>query len=97
MNKYQEAYNIIDGYVLFHGIVEEDERYKELIKALGMLNELVDKATPEKPQKETFITGKSAYLCSTCQYALLGVKEYVSPMLRYCECCGQALRWEEEE
>lgn len=99
MNKYQEAYSIINGYVLFHGLAEDGERYKELIKALGMLNELVDKATPKKPRKEAFITGKSVYvyLCPTCHFCLLGDKEYVSPTLRYCKCCGQALKWEEEE
>lgn len=93
MNKYQEAYNIIDGYVLFHGLAEEDERYKELIKALGMLNELVDKATPKKPIKseEQDIRYVTKYECPNChQY-------FTRRISKYCYHCGQALKWEEEE
>lgn len=94
MNKYKVALDRLFMWANGYCALEiESEEYKYL-KAL--LQELVDKATPEKPQKETFITGKSAYLCPTCHFCLLGDKEYVSPTLRYCKCCGQALDWSEE-
>ena len=95
MSKYQEALDRLCMWATnkYCALQVPNAEYKDL-KAL--LQELVDKATPEKPRKETFITGKSAYLCPTCQYALSSGKEYVSPTLRYCECCGQALDWSEE-
>ena len=93
MNKYQKAFDFINsGNVTAWG----KENYEPFLETKEILKELVNKATPKKPRKETFITGKSAYLCPTCQYALSSGKEYVSPTLRYCECCGQALDWSEE-
>lgn len=42
MNKYRMAYNFIGGYVLFYSIaLDDNERFKELSTALGILNELV--------------------------------------------------------
>lgn len=94
MNKYRKAYNFIDGYVLFHSMVLDNERFKELVKALSILNELAEKATPRKP-----IMGKSQnvryiikiYECPNCHKIIIGT------FSDYCYRCGQALSWGEED
>ena len=99
MNKYQKAYCIIDGYVLFHSTAEKDERFKELIKALSVLNELVIKATPKAPDFEgdgyddRGQLNYDTWICPNCEKKY----EVDYDKYEYCPNCGQALRWEEEE
>ena len=102
MNKYQRAYNLIDGDVLFHSIAldDDDERFKELLEALGILNELVDKATPKrldslyykirKEYDEYYVRGR----CLTCGNEFTVSKENRP---NYCSNCGQKLDWGEDE
>lgn len=93
MNRYQKAYNIIDDYVYFNSITEKDKRFKELTKALVILNELAEKATPKKPIKHDKPDPKygTIYSCPNCNLIFLGLHG------EYCFHCGQRIDWSEEE
>lgn len=94
MNKYQEALLNIRYYYA------QSQKYKKLqkynaIRQLETLQELVDKATPKKPE----ITIHNGF-CPNCHQAF-GLERTKEAMLRpywlsYCPCCGQALDWSEE-
>lgn len=84
MNKYQEALDYLrwiggDGYYK-----------KQREKSFGVLQELVDKATPIKPK--SFNDLREYCLCS-CGYDFYdwGYNEY-----KYCPNCGKKVDWSEE-
>lgn len=82
MNKYQQALN---------NCVNRWAPAKDW----NLLKELVDKATPKKPN----ITVHNGF-CPNCHQAF-GLERTRQAMLRpywlsFCPCCGQALDWSEE-
>lgn len=92
MNKYQEAYNLINGESIFNSLALCDERYKENMKALDILRELVDRATPKKP-----LLRKDGY-CDTWDCPNCGetfVIEDDTDKCNYCPNCGQKIDWRE--
>lgn len=85
MNEYQKALDYITSYVFTGGnsILETEA---EIIK--NTLQKLVDKATPKKPIYSDFYW--EIERCPNCKCA-------VSADQNYCDECGQALYWEQEE
>lgn len=82
MNKYQQALN---------NCVNRWAPAKDW----NLLKELVDKATPKKPD----VNINNGY-CPNCHNAF-GLERTKAAMIRpywlsYCPCCGQALDWSEE-
>ena len=84
MNKYQEAYNLISGEVIFNALALGDERHKEIMKALDILRELAEKETPKKI-RSIKIYSHIVSICPNCQSIL-----YCSEC-SYCPECGQKL------
>ena len=86
MNKYQEALRIL---------VQPYHSIKSKIKAEGKILELVEKATPKKPDK--YVLLERDYLgfptqgyCKTCGTSLLVKNDY-------CGRCGQAIDWSKND
>ena len=84
MNKYQEALdyfwkfyneNAIEGSMLFRHYLDE-------------LQELVDKATPKKPEQRSQVW--NIFMCPNCHCAVDDTYQ------KYCEECGQMLRSDED-
>ena len=85
MNKYQRAVNNI---VTYYGLLNvTKEHYQELADTL---QELVDKATPEKVIK--WLSDGSMACCPWCHGA-----EYAEERHNYCHFCGKALDWSEHD
>lgn len=94
MNKYQEALD----YAKKHLDSKND------LKKVGVLQELIDKATPKKPHEKYYqiICGVDDtmncidYHCLNCGKKvvsdIVNYKEY-----RYCYHCGQAIDWSDED
>jgi hypothetical protein len=95
MSKYQKA---LDTLRMFANEAE----YSEDMVALNdnrylLLRELVDKATPKKPNLIGFTNHDiyySAYACKTCKNAVTDDDD-TENVPSYCEHCGQALDWSE--
>ena len=86
MNRYEKASDRLfmwatNGYC---ALVFNSKEYKD-IKAI--LQELVDRATPRKPIKDSY----SISACSNCGCIFLKGKQ------NYCSECGQALDWGDEQ
>lgn len=89
MNKYQRAYSLINGEVIFHSLaLDDDERYKEKMEALGILNELAEKATPKNPLGISLTHDGRVGNCPYCHKL---IRENDSKP-NICE-CGQRLDW----
>lgn len=99
MNKYQEALNrlVDDDYNFPHDHYEEDKAsIKE--RDIETLQELVDKATPQKPclwgdgcDKQ----GQIIYDMYDCPVCGKSYELYYQKTIR-CDNCGQVFDWEEE-
>ena len=86
MNKYQEAYKRLSSRTYQYA---DKEGVYEDIEVLG---ELVEKATPEPPEKtKTNLRGIlfDTYLCPECGNVVKDEK--------YCPKCGQFIDWSKEE
>lgn len=65
-----------------------------------ILEELVDKATPLKPQ-EAYVVDGTYYICPCCGHIIedfsnmqdKDLKKYVIEIDKYCKTCGQKLDW----
>ena len=85
MNKYQEAlkklYNDACGY----------EYQKSSIKEKELLQELVDRATPKKPNMENL----NYICCPNCHSDEIELYDYHGTLvkLKHCNICGQPLDW----
>lgn len=93
MNKYTEALTSI--YFTMHNRVKPKTLGHCEDKNLEVLEELVDRATPKKPD----ITVHNGF-CPNCHQAF-GLERTRQAMLRpywlsFCPCCGQALDWSEK-
>ena len=98
MNKYQEALEYLteEAYSnYFRKYVQTSKEKVTLFKSSKYLRELVDRATPKKPD----VNINNGY-CPNCHQAF-GLERTRQAMLRprwfsFCPCCGQALDWSEE-
>ena len=93
MSKYTEALSSI--YFTMHNRVKPKTLGHCEDKNLELLEELVERATPKKPE----ITIYNGF-CPNCHNAF-GLERTRQAMLRpywlsFCPCCGQALDWSEE-
>lgn len=98
MNKYQEALGFLkesayENYLRHY--VQTSKEKVTLFKSSEALQELVDRATPKKPE----ITIHNGF-CPNCHQAF-GLERTKEAMLRprwfsFCPYCGQALDWSEE-
>ena len=79
MDKYQEALNKIIN------MGDKDLYNDHHLEWANTLQELVDKATPKKPEQ----FGNNGY-CPKCHYL-------VHSFYEYCCWCGQALDWSDED
>lgn len=78
------------------------EKFKNIIKALGRLQELVDKETPKEPILYTDVIHgeeENVYECPKCG-SFLGYEneckeEYYQSL--YCSGCGQRLDWRKKQ
>lgn len=90
MNKLEKAHN---------DIFKEFERLDKLIEVndniyydLGVLQELVERATPKKPSE--MVEEETTWLqCPICSYDTMN--DYLNKY-DYCPSCGQALDWSTE-
>lgn len=97
MNKYQEAFESISDNKYQYGTDEQWE----------LLQELVDKATPLKPQKEyvQYVVDGTYYSCPCCGYLIdkfcimqdNNYKKIVIKTSSYCSKCGQTIDWSDED
>lgn len=83
MDKYQRALNSLESR-----IQKRSTTIKDVAKEVGTLQELIDKATPQKPE---FDYDDDTYKCPCCD------KEYETYydgyLKSFCSECGQALDW----
>ena len=88
MNKYQEALDYVNKSVCtaLSCLGVNDTKTKE---SLHTLQELVDKATPKKPEQHSQIW--NIFICPNCHCAVDGNYQ------KYCEECGQMLGGVEDE
>lgn len=89
MNKYEEAFNVIETILHLMCGEEREDGYRpshdEMVNSMEDFKELVERATPQK----LLYNGEyvSFYKCPNC-------KKVVPIHGNYCPCCGQALDWE---
>ena len=100
MNKYQEALD----YAKKHLDSKQD------LEKVGVLQELVDKATPKKPilsdsqkdEEQTDIYDENGFIdpivsiCPNCRKYGIFDFEY-GEKFNYCKHCGQAIDWSDED
>ena len=91
MNKYQEALDFLcDNSKLTQFNIGQSQWASET------LQELVDKATPKKVKRiDEVFNGRVDFhqeFCGNCGAELFEFEE-----LKYCQDCGQALDWSEDE
>ena len=94
MSKYTEAISSI--YFTMHNRVKPKTLGYCEDKNLEVLEELVERATPKKPD----VNINNGY-CPNCHQAF-GLERTRQAMIRpywlsFCPCCGQALDWSEEQ
>lgn len=72
-----------------------------LANKLKRLRELEDKATPKKPEKESYpgfdAEIASELVCPCCRKPIVNVWSKADYKPQYCHCCGQALDWRGEQ
>lgn len=109
MNKYQEAFDVIETILHLMCGEEREDGYRpshdEMVNSMEDFKELVERATPKKPIKnemgkisflDKLFGTEDAYTYPNCGNALL--KHYMNERqeTRYCWDCGQALDWRVE-
>lgn len=95
MNKYQEAYHKVGGYISNSIHASHKDTYRKRCEAgrfLNELEELVEKAAPKKPL-EIFEFEFDVHLFGNCPIC----GEGCNSGMKYCGRCGQALDWEVEK
>ena len=90
MNKYQEALDNVDK-------CRVNKTLNINIKDILILQELVDKATPKKPEYLNYGGYKIGnYHCPNCNSIIvIDNRNYKLP--KYCDECGQAFDWSDED
>lgn len=98
MNKYEEAFNVIETILHLMCGEEREDGYRpshdEMVNSMEDLKELVDKSTPSKIKHDRYYdeiedNWMDEYYCPCCN-------EAVNHKDNYCSNCGQALDWRVE-
>lgn len=96
-NKYQEALDAILSFRFCDNYGEPQFAFEKEDEVIRILQELVDKATPKKVLYLTIVdTPDNTYLngnCPNCHY----IVDSTNMVEKYCQYCGQALDWSEDE
>lgn len=105
MNKYQEALNTISDTLTYYMVRKDLELLpsdNEIYEAMATLRELVERATPKKPEikelirKDNYRDGTNIprydWWCPNCNLEHMSGNDF-----KYCPSCGQALDWSEDE
>ena len=80
--------------------------YKIPLKNMEMIVQALEKQIPKKPNKtidSSWGTQKETHTCPVCDYYLTEVQFIASQKIEsnkkitYCETCGQAIDWSDEE
>ena len=88
MNKYQEALDFAKKHL----------DSKQDLEKVGVMQELVDKATPKKPiNRINYRTDINAYYCPNCNGFICNYYDKDNERDDYCCNCGQALDWSDED
>ena len=98
-NKYQKALYLLHNNLREDGMCMPLAWQIQIYKAEGILQELVDKATPKKSvmknmqgfDKEV----ASQLVCPCCKQPIVNVWSVAKYQPNYCHFCGQALEWED--
>ena len=93
MNKYQEAYEFIEGIA---GKEDVYIPFSDMDEAIKPIKELVDKATPRKPIEISHI-GLYGWACPSCANCVSNYPKRGHDKIKFCYSCGQALDWSEED
>lgn len=95
MNKYQEALGFLKESAYENHSNKHVQTYEErvtLFKSSEALQELVDMATPMKPENwkaERRPKGRVEFNCPVCN-------RLYTERVNFCSSCGQAIDWSEE-
>ena len=83
-----------------------DKATKRVVEARNMAIQALEKQIPKKPNKaidSSWGIQKEAHTCPVCDYYLTEV-HFIAPQkiesnkkITYCETCGQAIDWSDEE
>jgi predicted SprT family Zn-dependent metalloprotease len=103
MNKEQQSLNELRDLV--HSELDGTRMLDEYLKHCDILQKLVDKATPKKTkeiEENDIVAGKILnFNCPECNHNLFVVFKDLNRVAKYksnyCERCGQALDWSEED
>ena len=83
-----------------------DKAAKRVVEARNMAIQALEKQIPKKPNKtidSSWGTKKEVHVCPVCDYYLTEVHFIASQKIEsnkkitYCETCGQAIDWSDEE
>ena len=108
MNKYEKAIDDVSSYCSDYRLGMKKPT-KELTNELDILNELVERATPKKPNIEMMVDDyeENGYIksflhqkieCPICRTVLEDEADCIDLVgWKHCPTCGQALDWSEED
>lgn len=104
MNKYQQAYDVIDTVLHLMCGEEREDGYRptqeDMSRAMSDLKELAEKETPKEPELYTNVVygeERNEYECPNCG-SFLGFEDECKEddyCCGYCCVCGQNLDWDE--
>lgn len=98
MTKEQQALNTLreKGYTNHFQPITLEYQYPNEFK---ILQELVDKSTPKKLKSKTDKDGRLLWICPTCGDVYMKFWSDVETIScrKYCDECGQALDWSDED
>lgn len=105
MNKCKKALNTIGDTLTYYMVGKDLELLpsdKEIYDSMDTLRELVERATPKKPEikelirKDNYRDGTNVprydWWCPNCNLEHMSGNDF-----KYCPSCGQALDWSEDE
>ena len=92
MNKYQQAYEYVEGFIKLYPTHKLDEEH------LANIKELVDLTTPLTVNyiADGYADGYPVYDTATCPNCVTIFELDYEPKYKYCPHCGQKLNWSEE-
>lgn len=104
MNKYQEALDFLMKQTLSNfnkQNIQTKEHEKKIFNSCGVLQKLVDRATPAKPQMRAMegfrLYEASVQVCPCCKELIINVWTRAEYQPNYCHYCGQALDWSDSD
>ena len=80
--------------------LKEIQQYRK-IGTVEECREAVEKQKPKKPPIVTnaLLSGSTSYVCPNCGIEMMSIDRnriQWGHMQKYCQCCGQAIQWDED-